>query len=462
VLDVPPIAGADPAPLCALPFDAIDLPRLDAAFGVALHMHQPTVLRAGDLSASPLISNLQHMFENLHDGDNHNAPVFLHCYARPAALVAGLVSRGKGPRLMLDYSGNLLWGLVQMQKAGELEALARTTRMHPHVEWLGTMWSHAVAPSTPIPDLVLHMRAWRSHFAALFGVDAVRRVRGFSPPEMHLPIHPDVCFEYVRALRSCGYLWLLVQEDTIEQLDGTKIGDPHLPKTLVARSSDGRTETITALVKTQGSDTKLVGQMQPFAEARSLGRRDTLPYVVQIGDGENGGVMMNEFPSAYERAFDAIGAEGVVALNGSEYLGLLDARGVREGMFERVQPIGQHRIWSALGEPGPGAADRAIAADPSFNLDRASWTSDRSWVKGYKDVLDPIIGLSSAFHERWDGVADREASPAYREALLYVLLSQTSCFRYWGHGYFTDVAAEICRRGMQSVSNGPCISQDAT
>ena len=37
--------------------------------------------------------------------------------------------------------------------------------------------------------------------------------------------------------------------------------------------------------------------------------------------------------------------------------------------------------------------------------------------------------------------------------ILYLLLSQTSCFRYWGHGYWTDVAREICRRGLESVDS---------
>ena len=101
------------------------------------------------------------------------------------------------------------------------------------------MWSHAVVPSTPVPDLELHMRAWRHHFAALFGEAALARVRGFSAPEMHLPIHPDVCFAYVRALRACGYRWLMVQEHTVENPDGTPLRQPRLPHRLVARSSAG-------------------------------------------------------------------------------------------------------------------------------------------------------------------------------------------------------------------------------
>lgn len=471
--DVPPITGdTEQTALItrSLPLGrGIDLAAARATFGLALHMHQPTVLADGEgRTAAPLISNLKYMLDHQGQGDNHNAPVFLRCYGRVADLVGALVARGRRPRLMLDYSGNLLWGLAQMGQTDVLAALRRTTEpeLAPSFEWLGTMWSHAVVSSTPVPDLKLHMMAWRHHFAALFGLPALARVRGFSAPEMHLPIHPDVCFSYVRALRECGYRWLMVQEHTIENTDGSTLRQPRLPHLLVARSSEGETASIPVLIKTQGSDTKLVGQMQPLGEARSLDREpfagaSVPPYSLQIGDGENGGVMMNEFPSAYERGFDELGAGGgsVMAMNGTEYLEALAAMGVDERAFPTVQPVSQHRIWEQLTESGPGAADRAIAhvreRDPSFNLDRASWTSDRSWVAGYADVMDPVMRLSAAFHERWDsagtGADAVPTDPGYRASLLYLLLSQTSCFRYWGHGFWTDIAQEICRRGFASL-----------
>ena len=70
---------------------------------------------------------------------------------------------------------------------------------------------------------------------------------------------------------------------------------------MVCRGSHGETASIIALIKTQGSDSKLVAQMQPYHEARGLDRLGLSgqclpPLVTQIADGENGGVMMNEFP----------------------------------------------------------------------------------------------------------------------------------------------------------------------
>ena len=39
------------------------------------------------------------------------------------------------------------------------------------------------------------------------------------------------------------------------------------------------------------------------------------------------------------------------------------------------------------------------------------------------------------------------AQRPYQEALLHLLLLETSCFRYWGQGTWTDYARELFRRG---------------
>ena len=40
---------------------------------------------------------------------------------------------------------------------------------------------------------------------------------------------------------------------------------------------------------------------------------------------------------------------------------------------------------------------------------------------------------------------------SYQKALLYLLLLETSCFRYWGQGIWTDYAREIHRRGLKAL-----------
>jgi hypothetical protein len=449
-----------------LPETNLRLDRLRATFAVALHMQQPLIPAGGPaIRTAELISNLDFMMRNPHIGDNHNAGVFAECYARMGSIIPELVHQGRNPRVMLDYSGELLYGLRKMGRGDVLDRLHGITcdpHLRRHVEWLGTMWGHAVASSTPLPDLKLHMRAWQHHFAAVYGWEALGRVRGFSPPEMHLPNHPDAAFEYVKALRECGYKWLLVQEHTVETPEGHGLGYKHVPHRLVARNSCGEELSILAVIKTRGSDTKLVAQMQPFYEAQGLGRVEVgglsvPPLVTQIGDGENGGVMMNEFPSGYRQAVSRFGTEGVVGVNVTEYLEMIEQAGVRERMLPACRPIRQGPVFARITKWEPGAADRAIAEikreQPNFSLDGGSWTNNISWVRGYENVLTPMNKLSATFHQVLDGRRIDTNSHAYRNALFHLLTSQTSCFRYWGQGVWTEYGQEICRRGMEILAH---------
>ena len=454
-----------------LPRTNIRLENVTAAFAVALHMHQPTIPAGHD---GALISNLQNMFDNPHDGDNHNAGVFSWCYSRIADFIPELVGNGCNPRVMLDYSGNLLWGLRQMGRGDVLDNLKRVTcdpTYQPYVEWLGTMWSHAVAPSTPIPDLKLHIQAWQHYFASVFGWEALARVKGFSPPEMHLPNHPDTLYEYIKALKESGYRWLMVQEHSVETLEGHSLQNRHLPHRLIAHNAHGETISITALIKTQGSDTKLVAQMQPYYEAKTLGRQEISgisipPIVTQIGDGENGGVMMNEFPDGYKKVwYEMSHSQGVVGLNGTEYLELIEAAGCRPEDYPACQAVGQHLLWeqvppeSATPEKVTQGIEEVKKTHHNFHMDGASWTNVLSWVRGYENVLGPMNQLSAMFHQKIDPLMAAEPSSGepltrqrrYREALLYNLLTQTSCFRYWGQGTWTDYAREIHRRGEAAL-----------
>ena len=474
---LPPISGRE-AELLSLMQQSVpahrggrsrDIEQIQSCFACALHMHQPTI-PAG--ASGELISHLQYMLEHPGEGDHHNAEPFAHCYRRMADLIPQLIGEGCDPRIMLDYSGTLLWGFEQMGRSDILDALrflACDPAMQPHVEWLGSFWGHAVAPSTPIPDLKLQIQAWQHHFGALFGGDALQRVRGFSPPEMHLPNHPDTLFAFVKALKECGYRWLLVQEHSVENLDGSALSHQqrYVPNRLDARSSTGERVSITALIKTQGSDTKLVGQMQPCYEALGLGRQAlgerSIPALVsQIADGENGGVMMNEFPSAYIQAFQQLREQSsTVAMNGTEYLEQLEAAGVQEGDYPAIQAVQQHRLWQQLGNSsGPGALEAAIttlkASDPGFSMEGASWTNNLSWVEGYDNVLEPMQQLSAHFHQRFDPLVAQDPSitqtAPYQESLLHLLLLETSCFRYWGQGTWTNYARELHRRGEMAIS----------
>jgi hypothetical protein len=439
----------------------IPFERIRSACAVALHMHQPLTPTGGDeLHTAALIGNLQSMAEHPGIGDNHNAPAFRHCYARMGEIIPALLAEGLQPRVMLEYSGTLLHGLRIMGADDVIDGLKRITRapgQRRAVEWLGAPWGHAVAPSTPVQDFRLHVRAWQHHFAAVFGLDALARVRGFSPSEMALPNHPEVAYEFVRTLRACGYRWVLVQEHTVEDAaTGAPLRQPHLPQRLVCHNAAGETASIVAIVKTQGSDTKLVAQMQPWYEAQGLRRADLAghsvpPLVTQIADGENGGVMMNEFPSKYCEVVRAASGSDVPLMNATEYLEHLFTLGVSESALPAIRPMFQGRIWARM-RPGEGAGrlaaviDELRREDDRFHMEGGSWTNSLTWVRGYENVLGPMEETSALFHDKVSSRRLPTGERRYRNALLHLLASQTSCYRYWGQGQWTDYGREICRR----------------
>ncbi|MBF0421538.1 MAG: glycosyl hydrolase family 57 [Magnetococcales bacterium] len=434
---------------------------IQSAFAVALHMHQPLIpAGGGPLATAEMISNLKAMMNNPGIGDNHNAGVFLDCYRRMGRILKQLIHEGRSPRVMLDYSGTLFHGLRRMgadEALADLQEITWNTDYRRSVEWLGMAWGHPVAPSTPVVDYRLHVQAWRHHFAAIFGLEALQRVRGFSPSEMALPNHPDVAWNFVKTLKDNGYQWVLVQEHTVEQPDdGYHPREPHLPHRLVCTSSDGQTESIIAIIKTQGSDTKLVGQMQPYYEAKSLNRkglggRMIPPLVTQIADGENGGVMMNEFPPKFLDVMRECSGSRHPAMHVTEYLEHLFASGIKESDLPLVQPVWQRRIWERMrpGE-GPETLAKVIAAlkqeEHRFHMDGGSWTQSISWVNGYAHVLGPMEESSALFHQKIPNPGAVSEEHRYRNALFHLLTSQTSCYRYWGEGEWTDFGREICRR----------------
>ena len=155
---VPNLSGSEDAirtvmqrPHVPRPFaGGIELGRIRAGFACALHMHQPLIPAGGaDLRTAYIISNLKHMLDNPHDGDNHNAAVFHWCYKRMGEFIPQLVREGKQPRIMLEYSGTLLHGLCDMGLTDVFDALVPLAQNPDYarcVEWLGAPWGNAVAP----------------------------------------------------------------------------------------------------------------------------------------------------------------------------------------------------------------------------------------------------------------------------------------------------------------------------
>jgi hypothetical protein len=173
--------------------------------------------------------------------------------------------------------------------------------------------------------------------------------------------------------------------------------------------------------------------------------------VVQIADGENGGVMMNEFPPKFMDVMRQCSGSTTPVMNVTEYLEHLEAAGVSEREFPAIQPLFQKRIWDEM-KPGDGpeklasTIEKLRRADGRFHMEGGSWTNNLSWVQGYDDVLTAMDRASAHFEEVMRRTEAKSSEHRYRNALFHLLTSQTSCYRYWGQGIWTDYGRELCRR----------------
>ena len=125
--------------------------------------------------------------------------------------------------------------------------------------------------------------------------------------------------------------------------------------------------------------------------------------------------------------------------------------GIREDDFPVIQPVFQSAIWDRF-QPGEGPERLAQEIEalrresPRFHMEGGSWTNNLSWVKGYDNVLGPMEEASALFYEKILKAGVPTDDPRYRNALFHLMASQTSCYRYWGQGLWTDYGREICRR----------------
>jgi hypothetical protein len=138
--------------------------------------------------------------------------------------------------------------------------------------------------------------------------------------------------------------------------------------------------------------------------------------------------------------------------NVSEYLDHLSGLGITPRDLPFLQPLHQGKIWERM-QPGDGPEklEQVIASlrkeDGRFHMEGGSWTNNLSWVRGYENVLGPIDKLSARFAQAVAHTRPETSEHRYRNALFHLLTAETSCYRYWGQGRWTEYAREICRRG---------------
>jgi len=167
---------------------------------------------------------------------------------------------------------------------------------------------------------------------------------------------------------------------------------------------------------------------------------------------------MNEFPSKYKEVMRESSASETPPMNVTEYLEHLFAYGATEHDFPTIQPVFQKLIWERMkaGE-GPERLARVIEEiqreNSRFHMEGGSWTNNLSWVRGYEHVLKPMEEVSSRFFNVVIQRGIPTSDPRYRNALFHLLCSQTSCYRYWGQGLWTDYGRELCRRADAILNN---------
>jgi hypothetical protein len=59
---------------------------------------------------------------------------------------------------------------------------------------------------------------------------------------------------------------------------------------------------------------------------------------------------------------------------------------------------------------------------------------------------------SAAFHDRMLVPGVPTDDPRYRRALFHLLSAQTSCYRYWGQGRWTDYGRAMAERTIAAAS----------
>ena len=57
-----------------------------------------------------------------------------------------------------------------------------------------------------------------------------------------------------------------------------------------------------------------------------------------------------------------------------------------------------------------------------------------------------MAAASALFNEKVLRRGVPASDPRYRNALYHLLTSQTSCYRYWGQGLWSERGRELCRR----------------
>ena len=297
-------------PLSGLHHGGDPLAGIGSACAIALHMHQPLIPAGGERPrTAAIISNLQYMMENPGIGDNHNASVFHWCYKRMGEFIPQLVDEGKQPRVMLEYSGTLLHGLRQMGADDVFDNLSasRATRAIAARGMAGLpvgTRGRAVDAGAGLPRCMCCLAApFRGHL----------RPGGDGPRAWVLAVGDGAAQPAGHRLRVRAHAQgLRLPVGARAGAHGRAPGRAGPASTSTSRTAlsaampRGERPASSPSSRRRAATPSWWRRCSPITRPKDSSRwelagKQVPPLVTQIADGENGGVMMNEFPSEVSR-----------------------------------------------------------------------------------------------------------------------------------------------------------------
>ena len=395
-----------------------------------LHMHQPMVF-SGD---NEIEGNLDKMFSSSDSRDQWDARLMAMAYRNPAFWVRNLESEGKQPRVAVDFSGVLLENLEKTKEIysqeevngdiiGDIIELWRQVlhEFPDSVEFSGTAYAHCYFPVTPEEDWAYQVDFWRKMFCSLFGLEPIKRVKGFWLPEMGVPAAEGLS-RLVKLLKSRGYEWLILPIEAVNA-ERTLTHEKHVETFChahVLRTEGGEITVIfrpkyNFIDQQAGCDAN--GVYNKCLEAARISEKSgnkNPALIVPASDGENGNVMMNHFFSDTFIPF------------------------FREKQDSEVSSM---TITQHLKEYPP-------EDEIELQTIGGSWLGTHShWNSGDKrlEMKRKIEELSSRFH------AARGKALRNEEALKALLLAETSCYIYWNSSFWFDQGEKMIKFAYQKM-----------
>ncbi|MEM7821397.1 MAG: glycoside hydrolase [Candidatus Aenigmatarchaeota archaeon] len=391
-----------------------------------LHFHQPLVW-----DNSKLISNVQKMIFSKDSRERWDGKLISRAYKNPAKYIKQLREEGHDAKIMLDFSGILLESLHELSKQGFFDKLEvngekigdiikiykEVLKKFPDsIEIAGTPYSHCYFPSTPEDDWRLQIEEWKKVFKKIFGIKALKRVRGFWLPEMGVPGFEDKLLKLISLIKETGFEWIILPLQCLEgyeklSFEGKiKIAcQPHLLRV--------KDETITTIFRIP---TYFIDQQAGCAVEELYKRLIFLgnvfekiskkpALVVPASDGENGNVMMNEFfPKTFLPFFKEKKDEKICSLLVSDFL----------DNFYELPPKSEIKI-------------------KTFG---SSWVgTHKFWTEGIErsKLIERNYKLSKNFHLVEEKLKIK-GKKEFENLKKLLLISETSCYLYWGTSFWLE------------------------